>query len=192
MQLKRKHRIAPRGHAKPWMISIALFVLVLVGGCKSQPPFQAPFTRQQIDWKPSLVLDSAEAERILGNQSRLEKVTAYLDNGTKTYQSAFRDDWLDPETGKTGILYYMYEEYVSADTARSFLDSTLKANHISLTEGLHAASGAEIYYMSGSEVVRMAMILKENHLVRVKVNQVTSRYNLDEFRLVTRDLANML
>ncbi len=48
-----------------------------------------------------------------------------------------------------------YEEYDSADAARSFLDSTLIANHVSLGDGIHAASGAEIC---------MAMILKENHL----------------------------
>jgi hypothetical protein len=26
-------------------------------------------------------------------------------------RSAFKDEWLDPRTGKTGILYYMYEEW---------------------------------------------------------------------------------
>ena len=30
--------------------------------------------------------------------------------------------------------------------------------------------------MTGGEVVRVAMVLKENRLIRLKVNQVTSRY----------------
>jgi hypothetical protein len=177
---------------KPWSFFIALAVLVSAGGCLSQPPFQDPFTRPQIDWKPRLVLDVGEAGRILGNKSHLEKVTAYLDEGTKAYQSAFRDDWLDPETRKTGILYYMYEEYKSADAARSFLDSTLKANHIDPGDGIRMEGGAEVHYFTGGDAIRMVMILKENRLIRLKVNPVTSHYNLVEFRMVAAELAKKL
>ena len=88
---------------KPWSFFVALAVLVSTGGCSSQPVFQDPYTRPQIDWKPSLVLDIEEAERILGNKSHLQKVTAYLDVGTRTYQSSFRDDRFDPATGKVGL-----------------------------------------------------------------------------------------
>ena len=177
---------------KPWLIPIAALVVVSVGTCKSQPAFQDPFQRPQIDWKPSLMLDIGQAERILGNQSRLEGVTAYLYEGIRAYQSSFRDDWLDPESGKTGILYFVYEEYESADAARSYLDPTLKANHVSLRDGIRLANGAEIYYLTGGRVIRMVMILKANHLIRVKVNQVTSRYSLNEFEKVAGELANQL
>jgi len=176
---------------KPWIAAIAVAVVVSAGGCKSTP-FQDPFSLPQIDWKPSLILDIGQAERILGNQSRLEKVSAYLDDGTRAYQSAFRDDWLDPQTGKTGILYYMYEEYRSADAARSSLVVTLKANHIDPAGGIRMEDGAEVHYLAGGRVIRMVMILKENHLVRVKVNQLTSRYSLDEFKKVAGELANQL
>ncbi|MFL5261962.1 MAG: hypothetical protein ACJ79R_21540 [Anaeromyxobacteraceae bacterium] len=169
-----------------------LLAIVLAAGCRSQPPFRDPFTRPQIDWRPSLVLDVGEAGRILGNHSRLEKVTAYAENGTTVYQSAFRDDWLDPDTGKTGILYYMYEDYPSADAARSFLVSTLKANHIEPGDGIRVRGGAELHYLRGGEVIRMVMILKENHLIRLKVNQLTSRYSLAEFKNVAEALANRL
>jgi hypothetical protein len=177
---------------KPWSFLIALAVFVSAGGCLSQPPFQDPFTRPQIDWRPSLVLDVGEAERILGNKSRLEKVTAYLDEETKAYQSAFRDDWLDPETRKTGILYYMYEEYRSADAAHSFLDSTLRANHLNPGDGIRMEGGAEVHYFTGGNVIRMVMILKENRLIRLKANPVTSHYNLAEFRMVAAELAKKL
>jgi hypothetical protein len=36
------------------------------------------------------------------------------------------------------------------------------------------------------------MILKGNHLMRLKVNPVTSRYSLDEFQQVARKLATQL
>ncbi len=190
--LKRKSASDRGGDMKLWIISIIAVVVVSAGGCKSQPAFQDPFTRPQIEWKPSLVLDIGQAERILGNQCRLEKVTAYLDGGTKAYQSAFRDDWLDPETGKTGILYYMYEEYESAYNAKSFLDSTLKANHINPSDAIRMEGGAELHYLTGGRVIRMVMILKENHLIRLKVNPVTSRYSLDELQKVAGELANQL
>jgi hypothetical protein len=171
---------------------LALAVLVSVGGCFSRPPFQDPFTRSQIDWKPPLLLDVGQAERILGNQGRLERVTAYLDEGTKTYQSSFRDDRFDTATGKTGSLGYMYEEYQSAEAARSFLDSTLKANQLSPSDAIRIEGGAELNYLTGVEVIRMVMILKENRLIRLKVNPVTSHYSLVEFRRVAAELAKQL
>ena len=177
---------------KPWSFFIALAVFVSAGGCLSQPPFQDPFTRPQIDWKPRLVLDVGEAERILGNKSRLEKVTAYLDEGTRAYQSSFRDDRLDPATGKTGILGYMYEEYQSAEAARFFLDSTLKANRLSPGDAIRTEGGAELHYFTGGNVIRMVMILRENRLIRLKVNPVTGRYSLVEFRKVAMELARQL
>ena len=171
---------------------VALAIAVSAGGCWSQPAFQDPFTRPQIDWMPSLVLDIEEAERILGNKSRLQKITAYLDEGTKVYQSSFRDDRLDPATGKMGILGYMYEEYRTAEAARFFLDSTLKANHINPGERIRMEGGAEVHYLTGGDVIRMVMILKENRLIRLKVNPVTSHYNLVEFRMVAAELAKKL
>jgi len=138
------------------------------------------------------VLDVGEAERILGNKSRLEKVTAYLDEGTRAYQASFRDDRLDPATGKTGILGYMYEEYQSAEAARSFLDSTLKANRLSPADAIRMQGGAELHYFTGGDVIRMVMILKENRLIRLKVNPVTSHYSLVEFRMVAAELAKRL
>ena len=176
---------------KPWSFFIASAALVLAGGCLSQPPFKDPFTRPQIDWKPRLALDVGEAERILGNKSRLEKVTAYLDEGTRAFQSSFRDDPLEPATGRTGILGYMYEEYQSAGAARSFLVSTLKANRLSPEDAIRIG-GAELHYFTGGDVVRMVMILKENRLVRLKVNPVTSHYSLVEFRKVAAELAKQL
>lgn len=177
---------------KPWRFFIALAVLVSAGGCLSQPPFQDPFTRPQIDWKPRLVLDVGQAERILGNKGRLEKVTAYLDEGTRAYQSSFRDDRLHPATGKTGSLGYMYEEYQSAEAARSFLDSTLKANRLRPEDAIRMEGGAELHYFTGGNVIRMFMILRENHLIRLKVNPVTSHYSLVELRRVAAELAKQL
>ena len=46
--------------------------------------------------------------------------------------------------------------------------------------------------MAGGEVVRMVMVLKRNRLIRLKVNQVTSRYRLAELEQVAGELANRL
>jgi hypothetical protein len=177
---------------KPRSFFIALAVLVSSGGCFSQPAFQDPFTRPQIDWKPTLVLDVGQAERILGNESRLEKVTAYMDEGTRAYRSSFRDDRLDPATGKTGALGYRYDEYQSAEAARSYLDSTLKANRLSPKDGIRMEGGAELHYFAGGNVIRMFMVLKGNRLIGLKVNPVTSHYSLVELRKVAAELAKQL
>jgi hypothetical protein len=174
---------------KPWRFFIALALLVSAGGGWSQPPFQDPFTRPQIDWKPRLVLDVGQAERILGNKGRLERVTAYLDEGSRTYQASFRDDRLDPATGKTGTLGYRYDEYQSAEAARSYLDSTLKANRLNPRDAIRMEGGAELHYFTGGNVIRMFMMLRGNRLIGIKVNPVTSRYSLVELRKVAAELA---
>ena len=175
-----------------WNSIVLAVALVSAGGCTSQPEFHDPFTRPQINWRPSVTLNLEAAERILGSPSHLERDTAYLDDGTRAYQSAFHDDSADPVTGKTGIVYFMHEEYETANAARSFLDSTLRANHVNPAEGIRTEGGAELHYLTGGRVVRMVMVLKGNHLMRLKVNPVTSRYSLDELQKVARELATQL
>ena len=177
---------------KPLRLLIASAILVLFGGCLSRPPFEDPYIRPQIDWKPALMLDAGQAERILGKKGRLEKVTAYLDGETRTYQASFRDDQLDPVTGRAGVLGYKYEEYESAETARAFLDSTLKANRLDPKDGIRMEGGAELHYFTGGDATRMFMILKENRLIGIKVNPLTSRYSLVELRMVATELAKKL
>jgi hypothetical protein len=175
------------------MAALAPLVLASVLGCAPRPPpFRDPFTRPRIDWMPQPLLGTVEAGRILGKASRLEGATAYEEGGTKVYLSAFRDDLLDPRTGKTGILYYMLEEYQSGEAARSFLKSTKKENRQKPGADIRLPGGAEIHYLRGGEVIRMALILKGRQLVRLKVNQATSRYSLDQFMRVAEELASQL
>jgi hypothetical protein len=138
------------------------------------------------------MLDVGEAGRVLGNTCSLGRVTAYMDGGTRAYQTSCRDDRLDPVTGKTGILGYMYEEYQSAEAAKSFLDSTLKANRLRSEDAIRTEGGAELHYFAGGDVIRMVMILKQNRLIRLKVNPVTSYYSLVELRKVADALAKQL
>jgi hypothetical protein len=70
------------------------------------------------------------------------------------------------------------------------LDATLKANHIRPADGIRMDNGAELHYLSGGKVIRMVMILKSNHLIRIKVNQLTSHYSLNEFQKVAAEIAN--
>ena len=41
-------------------------------------------------------------------------------------------------------------------------------------------------------MIRMAMILKGSHLIRLKVSPVTSRYGPNEFQKVAEELAKQL
>ena len=86
----------------------------------------------------------------------------------------------------------MYEEYQSAEAARSFMDSTLKANRLNPGDAIRMEGGAELHYFTGGDVVRMVMILKERRMIRLKVNPVTSHYSLAELRKVAAELAKQL
>src|SRR5262249_30605842 len=130
-------------------IVVLAVAILTVGACAAQPDFRDPFTRPQIDWRPSVLLDREAAGRILGSPGHLERETAYLDDGTRAYQSDFHDDGADPITGKTGVVYFMHEEYETATAARAFLEATLKANRVSLAAGVTIEGGAELHYLAG-------------------------------------------
>jgi hypothetical protein len=175
----------------PRFVAASLAVLFLVAGCASPPHFEDPFARAQIAWRPALVLDAGDAGRILGATSHLDRVTSYLEGGTRTFQATFVDDTLAPAAGRTGALGYMYEEYQTSEAARSYLDTTLKENRLSPSAAVRI-DGTELHYFTGGDIVRMVMILKGNHLVRLKVNPVPARYSLAEFRAVVGELARRL
>lgn len=177
---------------RPWRVAAMATVLVTAAGCTSQPAFQDPYTRPQISWQPSLVLEDPEAQRILGTPCRLDRTTAYLEEETKAYQSTFRDNGPDASTGRTGVLYYMYEEYKTSEAARAWLYSTLRENRLDPAAGIRTKEGSEIHYLAGGSIVRMVMILRENRLVRLKVNPVTSHYRLEELQRVAEELASRL
>jgi hypothetical protein len=172
-------------------VAVSLAVLFLVAGCASPPHFEDPFARPQIAWRPALVLDAGDAGRILGARSRLERVTSYLADETRTFQATFVDDAPRPVAGRTGALGYMYEEYPTADAARSYLDTTLKENRLSPLAAVRI-DGAELHYFTGGDIVRMVMILKGKNLVRLKVNPVPDRYSLAELQAVAGQLARRL
>jgi hypothetical protein len=175
----------------PRFVAASLAVLFLVAGCASPPQFEDPFARAQIAWRPALVLDAGDAGRILGATSHLDRVTSYLGGGTRTFQATFVEDTLAPAAGRTGALGYMYEEYQTSEAARSYLDTTLKENRLSPSAAVRI-DGTELRYFTGGDVVRMVMILKGKHLVRLKVNPVPARYSLAEFRAVAGELARRL
>lgn len=67
-----------------------------------------------------------------------------------------------------------------------------KANRLSPQDAIRMDGGAELHYFTGGNVIRMFMILRENRLIGIKVNPVTSRYNLVELRKVAAELAKRL
>jgi hypothetical protein len=187
-----ERRMRGKATSSPWRAVLVLAAIQSLASCVSRPPYQDPYLRPQIDWKPNLVLSAAQAERILGEQTRQERTTAYTQAGVLAYQSSFRADTADLATGKTGVLGYMYEEYNGAEAAKSYLYSTLRENHLRPEDGILMENGAELHYMTGGHVVRMVMILRGNHLVRLKVNPTTSHYSLSGLKSVAEELAQQL
>jgi len=167
-------------------------VLVALGGCGSRVAYRDPFQFPQIEWKPDTILNAPQADRILGTPSRLEKTTAYAENGKRVFQSVFFDVAVDPVTGKKGALYFMVEEYPTSEAVLSYLNPMLRENHVNPDDGIPVEGGARLHYMAGGQVIRMVVIPKGNRLLRLKVNVVTSRYRLDEFRKVAEELAKRL
>jgi hypothetical protein len=146
----------------------------LLSGC-------SPRVRPNIDWKPDLILSLQDAERILGESAHLENSSAYLEGNTKTYESSYFANTVDKATDKTGVLYFMYEEYENVESASLSYESIRKANERAPGVQPLTGVGDEAYFHSDGTNFLFVLSRSGNKMFRVKVNKTTSHTNKEAF-----------
>lgn len=96
------------------------------------------------------------------------------------------------KTGKTGAVYYLFEQYEDVSSAHeqySFI-KTANEDH----EGVKVLHniGDEAYFHSDYQNFYFIIVRKGEKMFNMKVNKITSRTSLNEFNLVARNLADAL
>jgi hypothetical protein len=142
--------------------------------------------------QPENLFTTADAEKILGQQTQLADSASAIENDVVTYKSSYTAHAKDEETGKTGTVYFMFEQYKQVAAARQSYASikTSNENHEGV-EVLHNL-GDEAYFHSDGQNFYFILVRKGEKMFRMKVNKITSTTSLDEFNRIAENIAHLL
>lgn len=147
-------------------------------------------TRHSLD--PRGLFTITGAEKILGEPAHLTDSSFTTQGYPIIYQCAFTADSDDIKAGKTGVIYFMYEQYKEILAARKVYDSIRKANenHEGVKD-IHNL-GDQAYFHSDGQNFYFIMVRKGDRMIRIKVNKITNTTSLNEFNLVARNITDAL
>ena len=125
--------------------------------------------------------------RILVEPSHLSDSSSAASAQVTEFRSTFTADTADV-SGKTGNLYFMYEEHDEVSDAEKVYRDIYRSNKGH--EGIEVIDdlGDEAYFHSDGENFYFILVRKVNRLIRMKVNKITSHSSLDEFHAVAREI----
>ena len=140
----------------------------------------------------SKLLTLNDAEKIMGEQARLTGNTFVKKGDTLEYKCDYTALSQDTITGKVGKLYFMYEVYGGVAAAANAYAAIYQAN--SRHEGVKVVSGLgnEAYYHSDQTGFYFFLVRKNNKMLRLKLNKVTSHSSVIEFKKAIRHIVDEL
>lgn len=144
-----------------------------------------PFLKRQYFTLP-------DAQKILGEKSHLSDSSTAVKKDTLEIKNAFTADAIDPATGKTGVIYFMIEEYSQLSSAKNAYQFIKVANEkhegVKVIQGM----GDEAYYHSDGNNFYFYLVRKGRRMLRIKVNKITSHTSLKEFYRVAKKIAELM
>lgn len=129
-----------------------------------------------------------EAEQILGESAVLKERTS--DNKTDYYVSktTFSAKEIDAKNQKQANLYYMVERFKNEEEATKTIQTFIKGNQEQKGFELLTAYGDEAFFHTNKDNFCLLVIRKNNKMIRIKVNKLTSKTSLDALRKIGKDL----
>jgi hypothetical protein len=125
----------------------------------------------------------------LGEESHRSDSSSAIKKDTLEIKSAYTANSIDQETGKTGVIYFMIEQYDQVSSAATAYNNikTANENH----EGIKILKdvGDEAYFHSDGRNFYFILVRKGAIMFRIKVNKITSHTSLEEFNRVSKEIA---
>lgn len=140
----------------------------------------------------AIQLTLSDAEKIMGEPAHITDSSFTIEEGVSKYILGYMANTTDEKTGKTGVIYYLFEQYENVSSAHeqySFI-KTANENH----EGVKVLHniGDEAYFHSDYQNFYFIIVRYGEKMFNMKVNKITSTTSLDEFNLVARTIAAAL
>jgi len=152
---------------------------------------------------PGSLFTLPDAEKILGEEAHLIDSSSknkgeagkYIDSVSITkkeasdYRCGFMANSKDEKTGKTGVVYFLFEQYPYVSSAKKVYSFYKSANkNATGFKELHDI-GDEAWFGSNPLFV---YVRKGNKIFLIKVNKMTSKTSATEFNLTAKKIAEAL
>jgi hypothetical protein len=146
-------------------------------------------TSAETDYRNLLTLP--DAEKILGEKAHITDSGWTNEKEVTVYKSTYTANAKEPESGKTGNIYFMYEEYNTSSSAGEVYTSIKKSNENHGIQSLNGL-GDEAYYHTDGENFYFILARKGGKMIRMKVNKVTLNSSEKEFKQVAGEIVGSL
>lgn len=137
-------------------------------------------------------LTKADAEKILGQTAALTDSMATNKNNVAAYRCTYTADDKDPETGKSGAVYFMIEHFNNLTSAKEVYQSFKTSNQNSSGFKTLSDIGDEGWFHTDGENFCLIIVRKNDKMLRLKVNKLTSKTSMEAFREVAGKIAGDL
>ncbi len=134
----------------------------------------------------------SDAELILGEKAYLSDSSSTTKKDTLEIKRAYTANSEDSKTSKTGVIYFMIEEYSKESSAKEAYRFFKTANE--KHEGVRTVNnmGDEAYFHSDGTNFYFILVRKGKIMFRMKVNKITSHTSLSGFNQVSKKMADAL
>ncbi len=137
-------------------------------------------------------LSKEDAEIILGQSVQLGETTNEDKDGIIRYKCTYAGESKDSKTNHTGNLYYSFEKYIDVSSARKVYSDLIASNDQMPGHESISNIGDEAWTHTDKTNFYLIILRKENKIVRVKINQLTSLTQLDELNKIMARIASGL
>lgn len=141
---------------------------------------------------PANFFKESDAEKILGEQAHLTDSSSTIKEDTLEYKCTYTANSKDLKTGKTGVVYFLFEQYAKVSIAEEVYSSIRAANENHEGFKVLHDMGDEAYFHSDGQNFYFILVRKGEKMLRMKVNKTTSTTSLDEFNLIAKDITYSL
>jgi hypothetical protein len=134
----------------------------------------------------------SDAEKILGESAHLSDSVSKTAKGISQFNSTYTANAADKKSGKTGNIYFMFEEYPDVASAHEAYASIKKAN--ADHEGIETLNdyGEEAYFHTDNMNFNFILVRKNNKMFRLKVNKLTPTTSREEFKTISKQIAEVI
>jgi len=139
-----------------------------------------------------IYFSKSDAEKILGEKAFLSDSSSTIKKDTLECKSAYTAYSKDQKTGKTGVIYFMIEQYNQDLSAKNAYNSIKVANENHEGVKIIHDMGDEAYFHSDGKNFYFILVRKGKIMFRIKVNKITSHTSLNDFNLLSKKISDDL
>jgi len=144
---------------------------------------------EKILGEPAHLTDSSSTTKGVASKHAVNDSVSAIKKEAATYGCAYKANAEDKKTGKTGIVYFLFEQYPQASSAKTVYSFYKRANENNPGfKELHGL-GDEAWFGSNPLFV---YVRKGDKIFVMKVNKMTSMTSSDEFNMIAAKITAAL